>query len=233
MLVRAGSGADVLVLLPGFMIAASAYSALAEAVADAGSTVIVPQLYRRGIGALAGRAPVTAEARAASGLVRSVAAERPDARVHLGGHSRGGQAAWRAAGGLIDDGLPVSLVLLDPVDGEGRRPAGPTATAAPAAFAVPTLIVGAGVAGQCAPERINHQQFARANPSAPHVIVDGLGHADLLTGRARDLGRRLCGGGPDPDVARAVTAELIAAWLAAIAASRPLPAVRGTRQLRR
>jgi len=47
-----------------------------------------------------------------------------------------------------------------------------------------------------------------------------------------DLGRRLCGGGPDPDAARAVTAALVNAWISAVAAAVPLPAVPGTRPAR-
>lgn len=232
MLVVPASGADVLVLLPGFMIAASSYSVLARSVADAGSTVIVPQPYRRGLGALAGRVPVTAEARTAADLVRQVLNRRADARVHLAGHSRGGQAAWLAARRLAGEGLPESLVLLDPVDGQGRRPGGPASTAEPADLAVPTLVVGAGVGGRCAPAGVDHRQFARATPAARHVIVDGLGHADLLSGAGRRLGRRLCGGGPDPDAARAVTAALVSAWITAVATSTPLPRVPGARQVR-
>jgi len=231
-LLVAGSGADVLILLPGFMIAAQSYTALARAVAGSGATVIVPQLYRRGLGALAGRVPVATEAAAAADLVRSVTADRPGARIHLGGHSRGGQAAWRAAGQLREDDRPASVVLLDPVDGEGRRPTGPTSTAHEAAFTVPALVVGAGIGGRCAPEGINHRQFAQATPAARHVLVQGLGHADLLDGRGRDLGRRLCGGGPDPDAARAVTAALIGAWITAVATGAPLRPVPGTTALR-
>ena len=45
-------------------------------------------------------------------------------------------------------------------------------------------------------------------------MVTDLGHADILEGRARSLGRRLCGGGRDPDRARdAVTALLAAVTL--------------------
>jgi hypothetical protein len=244
MLVIPASGADVLVLLPGFMIAASSYSVLARSVADAGSTVIVPQLYRRGLGALAGRVPVATEASSASALVRRLLAEKQGARVHLAGHSRGGQAAWLAARQLAAEGPPpseglapsagrlASLILLDPVDGQGRRPSGPTSTTAPADPALPTLVVGAGVGGRCAPAGIDHRQFARAEPAARHVIVDGLGHADLLSSRGRDLGRRLCGGGADPDAARAVTAALVNAWITAVAAAVPLPAVPGARPVR-
>jgi pimeloyl-ACP methyl ester carboxylesterase len=202
MLVIPASGSDVLVLLPGFMIAASAYTVPARSVADAGSTVVVPQLYRRGLGALAGRVPVAAEARSAGEFVRRLLAERPYVRVHLGGHSRGGQAAWVAARRLTGEGTPpgegrapgggrapgesrlASLILLDPVDGQGRRPSGPTSTTEPADPALPTLVVGAGIGGRCAPAGVDHRQFARAAPAARHVIVDGLGHADLLSGRS-------------------------------------------------
>lgn len=256
MLVIPAAGADVLVMLPGFMIAASSYTVLARSVADAGSTVIVPQLYRRGLGALAGRVPVAAEASSAGALVRRLLTERPDARVHLGGHSRGGQEAWLAArqlaaagppagegrpagegppaseGGAPGAGRPASLILVDPVDGQGRRPSGPTSTTGPADPALPTLVVGAGVGGRCVPAGVDHRQFARAAPTARHVIVDGLGHADLLSGRGRDLGRRLCGGGADPDAARAVTAALVNAWITAVAAAVTLPAVPGTRPVR-
>ena len=140
--------------------------------------------------------------------------------------------AWLAAGRRRDGARPASLILLDPVDGQGRRPNGPTSTVEPASFAAPTLVVGAGIAGRCAPAGVDHRQFARATRTARHVIVDGLGHADLLSGRGRELGRRLCGGGPDPDAARVVTAALVGAWITAVAAATALQAIPGVRQVR-
>ncbi|MGE3811356.1 MAG: hypothetical protein AB7I24_07390 [Candidatus Nanopelagicales bacterium] len=235
MLVVEGGGPDALVLLPGFMNAASSYSSLARSVAASGTSVVVAQLYRRGVGALAGRVPVSAEACAAADLVRATAAQRPRARIHLAGHSRGGQAAWLAAGLLADEGLPASLVLIDPVDGEGRRPSAPVSTASEAAFDSPCIVVGAGIGGRCAPEGVNHDQFARATPSARHVVVDGLGHADMLDERPRAVGRRLCSGGPDPDSARDALAALIAEWIRAISdGSGPsgMGAVAGTQVVR-
>ena len=89
MLVLDGGGERVLVFLPGFMTAAESYVEVLTPVADAGVTVLVPQLYRRGVGALAGRVPVSSEAAAAADLVRVTAAERGTRLVHLGGHSRG------------------------------------------------------------------------------------------------------------------------------------------------
>jgi pimeloyl-ACP methyl ester carboxylesterase len=212
-LVLEGSGERVLVFLPGFLSAAASYRALLEPVAAAGATVVVPQLYPRGIAALAGRVPVSAEAAAAADLVRATVDERGTRSVFLAGHSRGGQAAWRAAGLLAAEGLPAGLVLLDPVDGEGRRPTAPAATATPAAFSCPALVIGAGLGGRCAPGPVNHRAFAEATPHARHVVVRGFGHADLLQGRARSLGRRLCGGAADPDPGRAACSALLAAFL--------------------
>ncbi len=223
MLVLAGSGDQVLVFLPGFLSAASSYRALLEPVAAAGTTVLVPQLYRRGIGALAGRVPVSAEASAAADLVRATADQRGTSSVFLAGHSRGGQAAWRAAGLLAAEGRPAGLVLFDPVDGEGRRPSAPAATAAPAAFACPTLVIGAGLGGRCAPEPVNHRAFATATPHARYVVVRGFGHADVLEGRARLLGRRLCGGADDPDPGRDACSSLLTAFLAGDLADASVP----------
>ena len=232
MLTVEGVGPDLVVILPGFMIAPTAYSTVARTLASSGPTVLVPQLYRRGIGALAGRVDVADEAGRAADLVQATAARHPGSRVHLAGHSRGGQAAWRAASILPADLLPASLMVLDPVDGAGRAPAERTSTAAPVTWTAPALVVGAGVEGRCAPGPVNHRQFAGANRAARHVVVDGLGHADLLDGRARAIGRRLCGGGADPDGARAVLIALLIAWITAIDAAAVLPPVAGTTVLR-
>lgn len=203
---RRDAGPDALIFLPGFMTSVDAYADLFESLVGAGVTVIVPQLYRRGVGALLGKVPVTDEAQAAANLV----AQQPG-RVVLGGHSRGGQAAWIAAG-LVD---VAGVCLVDPVDGEGRRPSGPVSTTVPAGFTCPALIVGAGVTGACAPQQVNYEQFARATPQAQVEVLADMGHADILTGRARSLGRRLCGGGTDPDHARGVCAALITAFVLA------------------
>lgn len=237
MLTVAGTGPEVIVLLPGFMIAPTGYGALARSLAGAGPSVLVPQLYRRGIGALVGRVDVAEEAARAADLVRATARDRPGSPVHLAGHSRGGQAAWRATALLAAAGcVPASLAVIDPVDGAGRNPTVPTSTAVPVSWSVPTLVLGAGVEGRCAPAPVNHRQFARADPAARHLIVDGLGHADLLDGRSRSFGRRLCGGGPAPDAARDVLAAVLVAWIGAVAGRRDgpveLPAVAGATVLR-
>ena len=199
----------VLVFLPGFMSAAASYRMLLEPLTAHGISVVVPQLYRRGPAVLAGRFTVEDEARAAAALVRGEAGGRDDRTVVLGGHSRGGQAAWRAANLLAAERLPEALVLVDPVDGAGRRPDVPTATALPVAFRCPCLVVGAGIPGRCAPEPVNHRVFAAAAPGARHVVVDSIGHGDVLDDRPAATARRLCGGAPDPVPGRAVVTTLI------------------------
>ena len=213
-IVLEGHRESVLVFLPGFMTAASSYRALLEPVAAAGTTVVVPQLYRRGVAVLAGRFPVAREAAVAADLVRSTAALHRTTSVVLGGHSRGGQAAWRAAALLARDGLPAGVVLVDPVDGEGRSSTGPVTTASPAGFACPLLIIGAGIAGRCAPDGVNHRAFAAAAPQARHVVVRALGHADVLQGPARSIGRLLCRGSDHPDVGRATCSALVTTFVA-------------------
>ena len=207
-----GTGPDLLIFLPGFMSSAGAYRALLEPVAAQGTTVVIPQLYRRGPSALIGRPSVIDEADTAADLVRRTALAYPTHSIVLGGHSRGGQAAWRAAAALAPE-LPAALVLLDPVDGEGRQPSRATATSSGLRVTCRTLVIGAGIGGACAPTPVNHEVFAAATPDAEHAIVTELGHADVLSGRERSLGRRLCGGAANPEPGRAACSALIAAFI--------------------
>ena len=210
-----GSETDrVLVFLPGFMQAAASYGTLLEPLTAQGIRVVVPQLYRRGPSALLGRATVEQEALDAAALVRGEAGGRAGRSVFVGGHSRGGQAAWRAANLLAGvDGLPAGVVLVDPVDGAGRTPTVPTATAVAASFTCPALVVGAGIEGRCAPEPVNHRHFAAATPGARHVVVTRLGHGDILDDRPRATARRLCTGAEDPDPGRAAVTALLTAFV--------------------
>lgn len=205
-----GTGGDrVLVLLPGFITPARSYAALVRplAAADPGLRVIVPQLYGVGPGVLAGRHSVAQEASEATELVAGVASR--GAPVWLAGHSRGGQAAWLAAEALEERTRPAGLILIDPVDtaGPGSVPARPPR------FTLECLVIGAGTGSRCAPAGLNHQRFAAAAPRRIHATVPGCGHADVLTGRALRWGRALCGGGPDPQRARATVTALMAAHL--------------------
>lgn len=206
---------DLLVFLPGFMIAPAAYTTLLAPLADRGVDVLTPALYRRSPATMLGRVSCDQEAQAAAQRISEVHTSRRPDRVWLAGHSRGGQAAWRCANRFAEQGedLLAGLILIDPVDGSSRTPSAPDATARPAVFTIPTLIIGAGLGGRCAPTPVNHDQFARATPAAAHVVVEQLGHADILDGRSRALGRRLCGGAEYPDPGRTTVSELMTRFL--------------------
>ncbi len=162
-----GSGTSrALVFLPGFLAPAGGYRDLVAPLArdDPGLRVHIPQLYRRGLSALAGGRPVREEAQAAAEVAARLAAAGH--AVWLGGHSRGGQAAWLAAEALSRSRVPVAgLMLVDPVDGSGPG-SGPTTTTGPAGFAVAPLIVGAGLGGRCAPAALGHRAFAASAAAA-------------------------------------------------------------------
>ena len=61
------------------------------------------------------------------------------------------------------------------------------------------------------PSPVNHAVFAAAIPQARHAVVRELGHADMLGGRSRTFGRRLCGGAADPTPAARCCTQLLAA----------------------
>ena len=221
-LIRAAGGDGVelgtsrsrhLVFLPGFLTPAGAYRELLEPVAHAGTAITVPQLYRPTPSVLRGSFTARDEAIAAALIVGSIAATGP--AVFLGGHSRGGQAAWLAAEQLQHEGIRISgLVLIDPVDGGNPRVPERFATARSTDFGFDPLIVGAANAGRCAPEAVNHGWFARAAGSSRHVVIDGMGHADVLDGIGGHVARRLCRGSSlDPRVARERVAELIEGYI--------------------
>ena len=193
----------MLLFLPGFATPPSAYDALLAPVRDLGMAVTVPRLY--GLDGYLGRYTAADEARDAAELVAG------EPRVWLAGHSRGGQVAWRMAS-ILDPATLAGVVVIDPVDGSGPRSA-PAATASPATFSCRTLIVGGGLGGRCAPAALNHEQFARAMPTAEHVVLADMGHADILCGGPLRWGRRLCGGGDDPAAVRAQVTALLVAFI--------------------
>ena len=200
----------------GFMSPPSSYAALLDPLRLSGIEVITPKFYSAAAG-LTGRYTVLDEAEDLVALVRSLpAVQRGEPREHLpwlAGHSRGGQAAWRAAEAL---GPQIAgLIVVDPVDGAGPRSQAPRVTDHQGRIAVPTLIIGAGRGGSCAPADLNHETFARALPGAVHVVIADMGHADILSGPALRWGRLLCRGGDDPAAYRQEVSELTLEWLSA------------------
>ena len=199
--------ASCLLFVPGFMTPVEAYRDLLEPLVSPDLQVGVLGFVPPGPRALLGRVTPQREAEA----VAAVAAERlaRGQQVQLGGHSRGGQVAWRAAESVE----PGGLVVVDPVDGQGPR-TGPEATRRAPAFAVRPTVVALGEPSRCAPAALGPRAFAAADPRARLVVVDGAGHADILGGRALTRGRLLCRGAADPGAVRAEVTAVLAAALA-------------------
>lgn len=185
---------DVLVFFPGFVVPSGGYSELLQPLADQGVVVHVPTLYRPTPRVLLGRFSVTDEAREAAAYVETNVPL--NARLFLGGHSRGGQVAWRAAKLVIRSGRPVAgLIAVDPVDGGNPRVRRDFVTDSPADLAFVPLVIGAAKAGKCAPDDRNHVLFAASAPNSSHVVFEDLGHGDVVSGRAGWAARKLCGTG--------------------------------------
>jgi pimeloyl-ACP methyl ester carboxylesterase len=202
--------ARVVVFFPGFMVSPWSYRRLFASIVSVQTSIVAPQMYRRGPGPLAGRPSPSAEAEQGIRVVgHVVATHRPD-EVWLAGHSRGGQVAWRVA----EHAHPSGVVVIDPVDGAGRRPTTLAATAGPATFTARTLVIGAGLGDRCAPAAVNHDHFAAAAPpGSSHVVVASMGHGDILDDRPARAARRLCGGSADPQHERDTVADLIARFV--------------------
>lgn len=199
----------------GFMSPPGAYTELLAPLRAAGIEVVTPKFYSP-VAGITGRYTAVDEAKDLSELVdalptTNVAGVHRTSPPWLAGHSRGGQAAWRAAEIL---GARIGgLVLIDPVDGAGPRSIGDRATDHPARIEVPTLIIGAGMGGACAPAGLNHEVFAAAHPAATHIVIEDMGHADIMSGRALRLGRLLCKGGSQPERYRRQVSDLLLEWL--------------------
>ncbi|MEI8081291.1 MAG: alpha/beta fold hydrolase [Actinomycetes bacterium] len=204
-----------LVFLPGFLISPESYRGLFAGISGSDLTVVVPRLYRRGPRVMLGRFTVDDEARRAVEVVRQRA--KTDVKIWLGGHSRGGQAAWLADRLLAERGTSMEgLILVDPVDGSGPRSAELHATKTTSDFEHRPLIMGAELGGKCAPTALNHDQFARAAGSSWHLVIEDMGHADIMTGHALSFGRRLCAGGADPDQSRMLVRSLVQDYLSGV-----------------
>lgn len=199
----ASDASECLLFAPGFMVAPPAYTALLAPVADRVGRVVVPAPDAATVTMLAGRYSAAEQAEHLVGIAHQL--QHDGTVVTLGGHSRGGLVAYLAAEAVG----PTALVLIDPVSGDG----GPRAVPEPlpvARFECRSLVLGCGIGDRCAPAGRNHEVFAAALAGCRHTVLPECGHADMLEGTAARLGRRLCGGGPDTERARAaVTAAIL------------------------
>lgn len=192
-----------LLFAPGFVTPTRAYRTLLAPLAEQIGRVVVVSPSASTVAMLGARH--SAEDQAAHLVAIARGLRDHDVEVLLGGHSRGGLVAYLAAGGVD----AAALALVDPVSGAG----GPRAAPEPLPVVdvgCPSLVVGCGIGDRCAPVGRNHEVFAATIAGCRHTVVADCGHADVLEGRAARLGRRLCGGGDDPEAARAeVTAALL------------------------
>jgi len=213
----------VVVFQHGFMARNESYGEVLHQLATHGFVVVAPQMYEPGLAALLGHPTAAEEASAVAQLLDwlpgglSVVLDYTPAldRVGLAGHSRGGKVAWAVL--VANSSRAMAIAGVDPVDGTG----GPLGTQArvvqgPFNFSLPTLVIGTGLGGRCAPAGDNHEQFYKASvPPAWHIVVPGQGHGDMLDEEAAAAAAGLCPSGPDRTGMRRLTAGLLAAFFRA------------------
>ena len=145
--------------------------------------LLVPQLYPRGLGALRGKHPSGREAADAAELAwgsrPGLLGVTPRWSGRLVGSRRG--AGWQG------------LFLLDPVDGQGRRPQTDLSTRLSSAYHGPGLDHWRWGRRRSAPRWEQPRAVRPGDPTGGAHRGARPGHADMLQGRSRSLGRRLCG----------------------------------------
>lgn len=220
---QGGGPFPVVVFQHGFMTLNSAYDQILSRVASHGFVVAAPQMYPPGIRALSG--DPTAEEEAALALehidwLQEILPElAPQADVvspvGIAGHSRGGKVAWFLATDHPERFAGIAGV--DPVDGRGGpRGNQPRVLDREFAYAFPSLVLGAGLSGSCAPEGENHVQFFHAVPvPAWHAVAADYGHGDMLDPLFAQLASGVCRSGRNPADMRRFTAGILVAFFSA------------------
>ncbi len=214
---------SVIVLQHAFQITNHSYDQIASHIASHGFVVILPRMYDAGVGPLIGMPTAAIETERAAVVIEWIPSqidqlpniELNNARIGLAGHSRGGKVAF----GVADAGATriAALVGIDPVDGTGG-PGGnqPRVVDGPFDFDIPTLILGAGIGGACAPDGDNYLQFFDACPSpSVLVIATDYGHADMLDEETASLAASVCPTNADREPMRRLTAGLLVAFFRA------------------
>jgi len=213
----------VVVFQHGFMSRNDFYDDILGHLASHGFVVVAPQMYEPGISPLTGNPTAAAEAELAGKVIEwlpghlneiTAVNARTD-RMGIAGHSRGGKVAWGAAS--KDASRFDAIAGVDPVDGAGGPLGGQTRVVqGPFPFALPSLVIGAELSGNCAPAGDNHVQFYEACQSpAWHVIALGQGHGDMLDEPEAAASALLCPSGSDRPGMRRLTAGLLTAFFRA------------------
>ncbi len=210
----------VVVFQHGFLARNSDYSETLRHLASHGFVVVVPQMYTPGIGVLLGSPTAAVEAEWAAVVLAWLpdhlsalsGVEADTRRLGLAGHSRGGKVAWLTL--AADSSRARAVAGVDPVGGTGG-PGGNQARVVqgPFNFAFPSLVIGTGLGGACAPAGDNHVQFYDASAvPAWHVVAVDQGHGDMLDEAAAEAASRVCASGPDRAGMRRLTAGLLTAF---------------------
>ncbi len=209
----------LIVFQHGFTMDASYYSDMLTHLASHGFVVVAPQMYKAS--SLIGL-PKTAEEAASAAEFYAWLPEHLESfagvdvdfeKVGLAGHSRGGKVIWLALD--ADRSLASAVAGVDPVDGTGGPFGGEARVIdGPFDFPFPTLVLGSGLGGSCAPEGDNHVQFYEASAApAWHVVVSDYGHNDFLNDSTPGcLGCGICTNGPNRASMRRVTAGMLVAF---------------------
>lgn len=210
----------IVVFQHGFMTLNSAYDEMLSHLASHGFVVAAPQMYPPGLRALSGDPSAQEEAELALEHIEWLRGTLPtlapqaDATspVGIAGHSRGGKVAWLLVTDHPNEFAGVAGV--DPVDGRGGpRGNQPRVLDREFDYAFPSLVLGAGLSGSCAPEGENHVSFFDAVPSpAWHFLAEGYGHGDMLDPLFARLASNVCRSGRNPADMRRFTAGSLVAF---------------------
>lgn len=213
----------VVVLIHGFNLPNICYGEIADHLASHGFVVVLPQIYEPGLVPLTGNPTAIEEARRVARLLAWLRAHLGEAAgvkartdlLGLSGHSRGGKVAWMVL--LEDPAAAAAIAGIDPVDGTGG-PLGEQPRVIQGSFGlqIPSLVIGTGLAGSCAPAGDNHVQFYAASaPPAWHIVALDQGHDDMMDEGCAILGSLVCATGPDRPGMRRLTAGLLVAFFRA------------------
>jgi len=196
------------------------YDTIMQHLASHGFVVVAPQMYELGLGVALGNPTAQQEAELANQVriwSQQHLADVAGVDVDMGwlgfaGHSRGGKVAWLLL--KADPTRGMAVAGIDPVDGTGGPLGGQSRVlTGPLDFPFPSLVIGTGRGGACAPDGDNHVQFYAASAApAWHVVASDYGHGDMLDEDAASAAALVCDSNPDREPMRRLTAGMLTAF---------------------